>query len=143
MLLNYYCWFLKLYIPEKTNSLLFHLVVYFIANNLYFPFLLNCLFLWLIITWGIHKTYIKPPCILHGTSIKPASVRLHERTSECRYRGLQHLHETYIKPPCILHGTSIKPASVRLHERTSKCRYRGLQNLHGTSIKTASKMFKR
>ena len=108
MLLDYYCWFLKLYIPEKTNSLLFHLVVYFIANNLYFPFLLNCLFLWLIITWGIHKTYIKPPCILHGTSIKPASVRLHERTSECRYRGLQHLHETYIKPPCILHGTSIK-----------------------------------
>ena len=75
-------------VPEKTNSLLFHLVVYFIATNLYFPFLLNCLLFWLIITWGIHKTYIKPPCVLHGTSIKTPSVRLHERTNKCRYRGL-------------------------------------------------------
>ena len=115
MLLYYYCWFLKLYMPEKTNALLFHSVVYFIANNLYCPFLLNCLLLWLIITWRIHKTYIKPPCVLHGTSIKTPSVRLHERTNKCRYRGLQNLHETYIKPPCILHGTSIKPASAGTH----------------------------
>jgi len=64
---------------------------------------------------NLHETYIKPPCILHGTSIKPASVRLYERANKCRYRGLQNLHETYIKPPCILHGTSIKPASAGTH----------------------------
>ena len=79
---------------------------------------------------GAFKTSMKPPWNLHGTSIKPASVRigLHDSTNKCRYKGLSNLHETYIKPPCILHGTSIKPASVRLglHDRTNKCRYRGL-----------------
>ena len=64
---------------------------------------------------SMKPTYIKPPCILHGTSIKPASVRLRERANKCRYRGLQNLHETYIKPPCILHGTSIKTASAGTH----------------------------
>ena len=83
----------------------------------------------------MHVTYIKPPCILHGTSIKTPSVRLHERTNKCRYRGLQNLNETYINPPCIVHGTSIQTPSVTLHERTSKCRYRGFQNLHETYIK--------
>ena len=64
---------------------------------------------------NLNETYINPPCILHGTSIKTPSVTLHERTSKCRYRGLQNLHETYIKPPCILHGTAIKPASAGTH----------------------------
>ena len=77
------------------------------------------------------KTHIKPPRVLHGTSIKTPSVGLHESTNKCRYRGLQNRHETYIKPPCILHGTSIKLASVRLHEGANKCRYSGLQNPHG------------
>ena len=64
---------------------------------------------------NLNETYINPPCILHGTSIKTPSVTLHERTSKCWYRGLQNLHETYIKPPCILHGTAIKPASAGTH----------------------------
>ena len=39
---------------------------------------------------GAFKTSMKPPWNLHGTSIKPASVRigLHDSTNKCRNRGL-------------------------------------------------------
>jgi hypothetical protein len=63
----------------------------------------------------LHETDIKPPYILYRTSIKPASIRLHEKANKCRYRDLQILHETYIKPPYILHGTSIKIVSAGTH----------------------------
>ena len=60
---------------------------------------------------GASNTSMNPTSNPHGTSIKPAPVRLPERAHNCRYGGVQKLHETYIKPPCILHGTSIKNAS--------------------------------
>ena len=72
----------------------------------------------LVTCWAqhLHDNSLEPAWNLHGTSMEPASGRVHGKTNKCRWR--HHLHNAHgncMKPTSILHGTCMEPP-WKLHQ---------------------------
>ena len=97
------------------------------------------------------STSMTTPSNLHGTSMEPASGRVHGKTNKCRWRHRLHnahgncmkstsiLHGTYMEPPWKLHQLEGATQPSRLDTRNNGTYMKPTSILHGTCMDTPSK----